>query len=65
MTTWELREPGGQFGQVNNIFVEAHTENPVELASAEALVASFRWGPGVGDAGGCPSPAIASNPLAS
>jgi len=64
-TTWEIRRAGAEFGWPNNVFIEVHTENPAELASAEALVASFRWAPGVGDPGGCPSPAIASSSLAS
>jgi hypothetical protein len=42
-TTWEIRMPGNEFGQPNNVFVEAHTSNPAELARAEALVSSFRW----------------------
>jgi hypothetical protein len=46
-TTWELREPSAQFGSANNIFVEAYTDSAVGLASAEALVASLRWAPGV------------------
>ncbi len=63
-TTWEIRRAGAEFGWPNNVFIEVHAENPAELASAEALVASFRWAPGVGDPGGCPSPAIASSSLA-
>jgi len=43
MTTWEIRLPGNEFGQPNNIFVEAHTSNPSQLARAEDLVASFQW----------------------
>jgi hypothetical protein len=42
-TTWEIRVPGNEFGQTNNIFVEVHTSDPSQLARAEALVASFRW----------------------
>jgi hypothetical protein len=43
VTKWEIRVPGNEFGQNNNIFVEIHTSNPSQLARAEALVASFRW----------------------
>jgi len=43
VTTWEIRVPGNEFGQNNNIFVEVHTSDPSQLARAEALVASFRW----------------------
>jgi hypothetical protein len=46
MTSWEIRVPGNEFGQGNNIFVEAHTDNAAQLARAEAVVASFRWAPG-------------------
>ena len=51
-TTWEIREPGGQFGWGYNVFVEAHTDDAAGLAAAEALVASFRWAPGRTN-GGC------------
>ena len=51
-TTWEIREPGGQFGWGYNVFVEAHTSDAAGLAAAEALVASFRWAPGRTN-GGC------------
>ena len=43
VTTWEIRAPGNEFGQGNNIFVEVHTNSSSQLARAEALVASFRW----------------------
>jgi hypothetical protein len=43
VTSWEIRFPGNEFGQPNNVFVEAHTSNPTELARAEQLVGSFRW----------------------
>jgi hypothetical protein len=43
VTKWEIRVPGNEFGQPNNIFVEVHTSNPSQLARAEDLVASFRW----------------------
>lgn len=49
---WEIRQPGTEFGWVNNVFVEVHTANPVELANARALVASFRWSPDA-VSGGC------------
>jgi hypothetical protein len=51
-TTWEIREPGGQFGWSYNVFVEAHTDDAAGLAAAGALVASFRWAPGRTN-GGC------------
>lgn len=56
--TWEIRVPGNEFGQNNNIFVEVHASDPAQLARAEVMVASFRWGPGsIGDGAGCsPSP---------
>ncbi len=57
LTRWEMRPPGNEFGQPNNIFVEAHTGDPNQLARAEGVVRSFRWktsdqGPGMG----CESP---------
>jgi len=52
-TSWEIRTPGAQFGRSGNVFVEAHTDNSAELAHAEALVASFRWAPGVLNADDC------------
>jgi hypothetical protein len=65
-TTWEIRVPGNEFGQNNNIFVEVHTGSPSQLARAEALVASFRWAPGESNVGDCapietptPSPSLA------
>jgi hypothetical protein len=44
--TWQIREPGGQFDWPNNVIIEAHTDGPAGVASAEAIVASFRWTPG-------------------
>ncbi len=41
--TWEIRIPGNEFGQNNNIFVSVTTDDPAQLARAEALTASFRW----------------------
>ena len=49
-TTWEIAQPGAQFGWVDNVFIEAHTDGSASLASAKALVASFRWAPGVSNA---------------
>lgn len=43
VTSWELRPAGNEFGQPNNIFVEAHTGNPNELARAEGVVRSLRF----------------------
>jgi hypothetical protein len=53
VTSWEMRPPGNEFGQPNNIFVEAHTSDPNQLARAEGLVRSVRFedsalGPGMG-----------------
>jgi hypothetical protein len=54
-TSWEIRAPGNEFGQPNNVFVEAHTSDPTELARAEDLVTSFLWlDPSYN--GGCPGP---------
>lgn len=44
-TTWEIRAPGNEFGQPNNIFVEAHTADATQLARADAQVSSLRWRP--------------------
>ena len=49
---WEIREPGGQFGWGYNVFIEAHSDGSSSLASAEAVVASFRWAAGRTN-GGC------------
>lgn len=54
-TSWELRPPGNEFQQPNNIFIEAHTDDPGQLARAEAIVASFRF-EGSDYAGFCPTP---------
>jgi hypothetical protein len=63
-TTWEIREPGGQFGWGYNVFIEVHTDGAAELVAAKALVASFRWAAGRTN-GGCseldtsaPSPTV-------
>jgi hypothetical protein len=55
-TTWEIRVPGNEFGQPNNIFVEVHTSDPSQLARAEALVASFRWLDSSGSVNCSPAP---------
>lgn len=54
VTTWEIRLPGSEFGQNNNVLVEAHTSDPFQLTKAEQLVASFHW---IGNQPGmnCPS----------
>jgi len=68
VTTWEIAQPSAQFGSPDNVFVEAHTDGPAGLASAEALVGSFRWAPGASNPGYCapmdtpppsPSPSLA------
>lgn len=53
VTTWEIRPPGNEFQQPNNIFVEAHTSDPNQLANAEGVVRSLHFegsdlGPGMG-----------------
>jgi hypothetical protein len=63
VTSWEIRPLGNEFGQPNNIFVEAHTSDPNQLARAEALVQSLHFkgtdlGPGMGC--GSPSPGIST-----
>lgn len=57
VTSWEIRPAGNEFGQPNNIFIEAHTSDPNQLARAEAVVRSLHFdgsdpGPGMG----CDSP---------
>lgn len=42
-TRWEIRRPGYGFGMTGNLWIQAVTDNPAELANAEALVATFRW----------------------
>lgn len=56
-TSWEIRPPGNEFGQPNNIFVEAHTSDPNQLARAEGLVRSLHFeGSALGPGMGCDSP---------
>jgi hypothetical protein len=40
---WEIREPGGQFGWGDNVFIEGHPDGAAGLTAAERIVASFRW----------------------
>lgn len=42
-TRWEIRRPGYDFGMTGNLWIQAVTDNPAELANAAALVATFRW----------------------
>jgi hypothetical protein len=57
VTSWELRPAGNEFGQPNNIFVEAHTSDPNQLARAEVVVRSLRFdGSDLGPGMGCDSP---------
>ena len=56
IVTWEIRRPGAEFGWQGNISVEAWTSDAATMAQAEALVASFRWAPGVGINDGCSLP---------
>ena len=60
VTSWEIRVPGGEFGMPNNPVVEVHTSDQAQLARAEAVVASFRWGASSPDYGDLcsPSPAV-------
>jgi hypothetical protein len=54
-TSSELRPPGNEFSQPNNIFVEAHTDDPGQLAKAEGIVASFHWNMSTYSGGNCPT----------
>jgi hypothetical protein len=57
VTSWEIRDPGNEFGQPNNIFVEAHTSDPNQLVRAEALVRSLHFGSSdLGPGMSCDSP---------
>jgi hypothetical protein len=57
VTHWEIRPPGNEFGQQNNIFVDAHTIDPNQLARAEAVVRSLHFeGSDLGPGMGCDSP---------
>jgi hypothetical protein len=42
-TTWEIRRPGYDFGMNGNLWIQAVTDNPAELANAKAMVATFHW----------------------
>jgi hypothetical protein len=57
MTSWEFARAGAQFGWPNNPIFEIHTSDPGQLAKAQAMVASFRWGPGAAASGPDCSPA--------
>jgi hypothetical protein len=61
-TSWEIRDPGNEFGKPNNVFIEVRTSDPGHLAQARAMVASFRWAAGTDNGLTCsptqpPSPA--------
>jgi hypothetical protein len=60
VTTWEFRWPDGQFFWPNDPTFEVHTSDPAQLAKAEAMVASFRWGANAPTSAGLCSPALAS-----
>jgi len=64
VTSWEIRPAGNEFGQPNNIFVEAHTSNPNELARAEDVVRSLRFKGPEGPGMGCGSFEAATSPPA-
>ena len=41
--TWEIRAPNTPyFGAQNNVWVEARTDDPAQMAKAEALIASLK-----------------------
>lgn len=42
-TRWEIRRPGYDFGMNGNLWIQAVTDNPAELANAVALLATFHW----------------------
>ena len=42
-TRWEIRRPGYDFGMTGNLWIQAVTDNPAEVANAVALVATFHW----------------------
>jgi len=62
VTSWELRTPDGEFGWPNNPIFEVHTSDPAQLAKAEAMVASFHWGPSAPSYAGLCSPSAAGSP---
>jgi hypothetical protein len=41
--SWEIRFPGNEFGQPNNVFVEVRTADSRRVQEAFALVGSFRF----------------------
>jgi hypothetical protein len=63
-SSWEIRLPGNEFGQPNNIFVEAHTTSAAQFAAVESLVASVRMAPNDTGTSSCegwtPSPSPAN-----
>lgn len=63
-TSWEIRSLDGEFGWPNNPTFEAHTSDPAQLAKAEAMVASFRWGASAPSYAGLCSPSPAGSPAA-
>lgn len=66
VTSWEIRPAGNEFGQPNNIFVEAHTSDPNQLARAEAVVRSLQFeGSDLGPGMGCDSPSAGAATTAS
>ena len=60
VTTWEFRWPDGQFFWSDDPIFEVHTSDAAQLAKAEAMVASFRWGAQAPTSGGLCSPTPAS-----
>jgi hypothetical protein len=42
-TRWEIRRPGYDFSMNGNLWIQAVTDNPAELANAAAMVATFHW----------------------
>jgi hypothetical protein len=62
-TSWEIRDPGNEFGKPNNVFIEVHTLDPGHLAQAKAIVASFRWAAGIESNSSCfPTPLPSPTP---
>ena len=61
VTTWEFRWPDGQFFWPNDPTFEVHTSDPAQLAKAEAMAASFRWGAQAPTSGGPCSPVPATH----
>jgi hypothetical protein len=64
VTSWEIRLPGGEFTMPDNPIFKVYTSDPAQLAKAEAMVASFHWGPAAPSYAGLCSPSPAGSPVA-